>query len=669
MRKRTKKHKIKRITDNSNSSNRRSYSLKKRLIFFITVAIIFLSVAIIISIDTVQVFKMEENTLKLLDIRMNDMNGLVASDISDTILESIINRFDLGKKGFCGIFNERGERRVIQGKIDNEEIVDKIEEIIVQKSQSITSEVFNYKDYKIFIKRYRDTGHFFFITFSPFEIYGNSLVVGTGISLIVAALGILIIIHVIVSLINKILMKPLDFMVKKSTDIANGDFTVSLETKENISSELFILSASLSGTVESLKNIIKKLYITINYLNKSLKDLFISSNNATSYANNQTEIIKETHNNFEELSKMLGNIGIQTTKADSYTDEALQNVHVGMESMGMLESDMLRIESSSHEITNIIEMINEIAEQTNLLSLNASIESARAGEAGKGFIIVAGEIRKLAEKSADAANRIHTLITNNNKLIEEGVKHSKNTTETLRGISKSNELITDLVKNISKEIENAQESAKKDLDRIDKIFDVSKDNLKEAENVFKTITDFVIQMIELQKIIGRFDVRTEKIKENQRHVERVLNVKFEGIDSILNQYGTYFRLTDRNIGISSFSIPEMRLGKLLVTGKNELVDAISTALSVSVTIFQFIENNLIRIATTVNNYDMTRAIGTLIDNSSPIYKNIIEGKSYYGRAFVVNRWYVASYSPLYDKKKNIIGAIYLGIPEDIEAED
>jgi methyl-accepting chemotaxis protein len=117
---------------------------------------------------------------------------------------------------------------------------------------------------------------------------------------------------------------------------------------------------------------------------------------------------------------------------------------------------MGEIETSSRSIGNIIGVIDEIAFQTNLLALNAGVEAARAGEAGRGFAVVAQEVRALAQRSADAAKEIKTLIANSTAQVDRGVGLVGQTGEALRGIVSKVAEIDALIEQIST---SAQEQA------------------------------------------------------------------------------------------------------------------------------------------------------------------------------------------------------------------
>jgi hypothetical protein len=117
--------------------------------------------------------------------------------------------------------------------------------------------------------------------------------------------------------------------------------------------------------------------------------------------------------------------------------------------VGQAVAAMGAIEDSSRQITQIIGVIDEIAFQTNLLALNAGVEAARAGDAGRGFAVVAQEVRALAQRSAEAAKEIKTLISTSSQQVGAGVSLVGQTGEALNRIVGRVAAIDDLVRQIS----------------------------------------------------------------------------------------------------------------------------------------------------------------------------------------------------------------------------
>src|SRR5439155_16899601 len=110
---------------------------------------------------------------------------------------------------------------------------------------------------------------------------------------------------------------------------------------------------------------------------------------------------------------------------------------------------MAKIEGSSRQMADIINVIDEIARQTNLLALNAAVEAARAGDAGRGFAVVASEVRSLAQRSSQAAKDIKELITNCSSQLQEGVALVNKAGASLTEIVESSKKVAGIVSAIA----------------------------------------------------------------------------------------------------------------------------------------------------------------------------------------------------------------------------
>ncbi len=111
---------------------------------------------------------------------------------------------------------------------------------------------------------------------------------------------------------------------------------------------------------------------------------------------------------------------------------------------------------------------------------------------------------------------------------------------------------------------------------------------------------------------------------------------------------------------SSVNIPSLRFGSEVINHNFSLVDSIQKMVGGTATVFQVVDNKLLRISTNVKKLDGQRATGTYIPSNSPVYKSVMAGRTFYGKAFVVNAWYQTAYKPLKDSEGNIVSVVYVG---------
>ena len=109
-------------------------------------------------------------------------------------------------------------------------------------------------------------------------------------------------------------------------------------------------------------------------------------------------------------------------------------------------------------------------------------------------------------------------------------------------------------------------------------------------------------------------------------------------------------------------IPRLVIGGTYMNGSNDFVDRVGKTAGTSATLFQLVDDKLLRVSTTITKIDGERAVGTYIPAESPVYKAISRGETYLAKAFVVNNWYLTAYAPLRDWDDKLVGAIYVGRP-------
>ncbi len=247
--------------------------------------------------------------------------------------------------------------------------------------------------------------------------------------------GIIVMGIFIIRAIASKVRKPLDNSINAVTKISEGDLKVTVDKADMQRND------ELGRLTIAIENLTNKLNQVIEGISLSAGELESSGNQLSTSAINLSEVTSEQASSLEEISSSMEEI---LSSIQQNADNAVQTEKIAVSTTRNLEEGVSSTNialDSMNEIAQKINIINDIAFQTNLLALNAAVEAARAGEHGRGFAVVAAEVRRLAERSRDAANDIIS-VSNRGAQISTKAKDLMN--QNLNEIIRTTDLIREI---------------------------------------------------------------------------------------------------------------------------------------------------------------------------------------------------------------------------------
>ncbi|UCV28218.1 methyl-accepting chemotaxis protein [Ferribacterium limneticum] len=314
-------------------------------------------------------------------------------------------------------------------------------------------------------------------------------------------------------------------------DLADGDLTVTATVSENITGAI---ADSINYTIEELRVLVGRINDAANRVTAATEIARLNSAQLLDAAERQSTEIQEAGQSALEMARSMTEVSGSATQSAQVARQSLTAAEKGTQAVqdsikGMNEirnqiqetsKRIKRLGESSQEIGEIVELISDITEQTNVLALNAAIQAASAGDAGRGFTVVAEEVQRLAERSAEATKQIAAIVKTiqtdtqdavsameqSTRGVVEGAKLSDAAGQALSEIGQVSRDLADLIQDISSSTQNQADSASQVARLMQDILHVTEQTTAGTQRTAEAVDELTALASELKGSVAGFKV-------------------------------------------------------------------------------------------------------------------------------------------------------------------
>ncbi|MDM4765035.1 methyl-accepting chemotaxis protein [Pelomonas sp. SE-A7] len=307
-------------------------------------------------------------------------------------------------------------------------------------------------------------------------------------------------------LMTRSLTQPLREAADAADRIAGGDLSADVQSARG--DELGDLLRCLARMQEALNASVSTVRYSADYIAEASREVSSGSADLSARTEQAASNLEETSAAMQQLTESARNSAASALEASRLAATASTVAEQGGSMVAKVVSTMDGIQQSSRKISDIIGVIDGIAFQTNILALNAAVEAARAGEQGRGFAVVAGEVRTLAQRSAQAAREIKALISSSVEQVEAGNRQVADAGSTMGEVVDSVRRVTQLIAEIANAVQNQTGSLSEVNTAVTQLDGMTQQNAALVEESAAASESLREQASKLAEVVARFRLKS-----------------------------------------------------------------------------------------------------------------------------------------------------------------